>query len=501
MIAETQRGRPLALGQVAAELHLTAQRNACVQLFGLAPLGVADRLGQREDVLGVAGRHEQHAIVIAQDQVRRIHDPISHRGGRQRIGDPGIKTLRAGRDRSEAEDRQPDRLDVCGVAMQAPDQHSGQPRRLSLQNHQVADATLIEAPAVVGYQHLARCGPFERLEKDVDAAGMAGRTHSPSQPATGPHRVHTRGRAAHREVSAEACIGQMSRGQRRKPAPELLVIHTVHLPALVFAVMVDLTMLGALGWRSQSQCGTIGLQMEPIELGGRLGRWSPGRGPLPVLLAARLRRLIDEGELPPGEPLPPDRALASALAVGRSTVVAAYDLLRRDGRIVRRQGSGTQVAGTARAAARPTTGAPLFLHLLEPRDGVIELTCAAPGTPPPELAAAYASIVPALAGIRGDIGYRPMGHPVLRAAIAERYTRRGIRTSPDRILVTTGAQQALSLLARAFLSPGARVLVEAPTYHGALEVFRDAAAVPRALRSGSAGWRWPRGSTTPPWPT
>jgi DNA-binding transcriptional MocR family regulator len=227
--------------------------------------------------------------------------------------------------------------------------------------------------------------------------------------------------------------------------------------------------------------------MKPIELGGRLGRWSSGRGPLPVLLAARLRRLIDEGELPPGEPLPPDRALASALAVGRSTVVAAYDLLRRDGRIVRRQGSGTQVAGTARAAGRLTTGAPLFLHLLEPRDGVIQLTCAAPSTPSPELAEAYTSIVPTLAGICGDIGYHPMGHPVLRAAIAERYTRHGIRTGPDRILVTNGAQQALSLLARAFLTPGAQVLVEAPTYHGALEAFRDAAAVLRALPVGLSG--------------
>jgi DNA-binding transcriptional MocR family regulator len=227
--------------------------------------------------------------------------------------------------------------------------------------------------------------------------------------------------------------------------------------------------------------------MKPIELGERLGRWSSGRGPLHVLLAERLRRLIDEGELPPGEPLPPDRALASALAAGRSTVVAAYDLLRRDGRIVRRQGSGTHVAGTARASVRQTTGAPLFLHLLEPRDGVIQLTCAAPDTPPPELAEAYARIMPALAGTCGDIGYHPAGHPALRAAIAQRYTRRGIRTGPERILVTNGAQQALSLLARAFLTPGARILVEAPTYQGALEAFRDAAAVLCALPVGLRG--------------
>jgi len=108
--------------------------------------------------------------------------------------------------------------------------------------------------------------------------------------------------------------------------------------------------------------------MEPIGIVERLGRWSSGRGALYLLLAARIRALIDDGELTAGAALPPDRALASALAVGRSTVVAAYDLLAAEGRIVRRQGSGTRVAGPASAAPRPTTGAPGFLHLLEPRD-------------------------------------------------------------------------------------------------------------------------------------
>jgi DNA-binding transcriptional MocR family regulator len=224
--------------------------------------------------------------------------------------------------------------------------------------------------------------------------------------------------------------------------------------------------------------------MKPIEVGERLGRWSSGRGPLPVLLAARLRRLIDEGELPRGEPLPPDRGLASALAVGRSTVVAAYDLLSREGRIVRRQGSGTRVAGATQGGARQTTSEPMFLHLLEPPDGVIPLACAAPPVSPPELAQAYARILPALAAADGDIGYHPAGHLTLRRAIADRYTRHGIRTGPERILVTTGAQQALSLLARALLAPGDRVLVEGPTYPGALEAFREQAAVPCALPVG-----------------
>lgn len=228
--------------------------------------------------------------------------------------------------------------------------------------------------------------------------------------------------------------------------------------------------------------------MEPIELAQRLGRWSSGRGPLYVMLATRLRTLIDDGELRPGALLPPDRALATALAVGRTTVVNAYDRLAVEGRIVRRQGSGTRVAGAAGSEARSTTDAPAFLHLLEPNDDVIMLACAAPDAPPAELVDAYAETLPQLAAVSGDIGYHPMGHAALRRAIAERYEQRGVPTTPDQVLVTGGGQQALSLLARAFVSPGDVVMVEAPTYPGALEVLREEAAVIRPLPVGLEGF-------------
>lgn len=226
--------------------------------------------------------------------------------------------------------------------------------------------------------------------------------------------------------------------------------------------------------------------MDPIELTERLGRWSAGRGPLYLLLATRLRQLIDEGELPAGTSLPPDRALARALVAGRSTVVAAYDLLGTEGRVVRRQGSGTRVSGYAGRGAPGTTSAPAILHLLEPPDGVIQLACAAPEAPPPELTQAYQRILPELAALEGDIGYRPAGHPALRQAIADRYRRLGVPAGPEQIMVTNGGQQALSLLARLFVSPGHRVLVEAPTYPGALEAFRESAAVLRPLTAGLA---------------
>ncbi|MER7516766.1 PLP-dependent aminotransferase family protein [Streptomyces sp. NPDC126499] len=222
------------------------------------------------------------------------------------------------------------------------------------------------------------------------------------------------------------------------------------------------------------------------ELVAWLGRWSAGRGPLYLLLAARIRQLIDEGLLPPGAPLPPDRRLAAALSVGRTTVVAAYETLRQEGRLVRRQGSGTRVAPAALTPPGPRvteTSNPMFLHLLDPTDDVILLSCAAPPSPPPELAEAYAGLVlPA-----HDLGYHPAGLPALREAVARRYEERGVPTSPDRILVTTGAQQAIGLLTRLLVAPGDGVLVEAPTYPGALDLFREAAAVPYPVAVGPDG--------------
>src|SRR5262245_1031634 len=139
------------------------------------------------------------------------------------------------------------------------------------------------------------------------------------------------------------------------------------------------------------------------ELIASLGRWASGRGPLYLLLAVRIRALIDDGILPPGTSLPPDRALARRLAVGRGTAIPAYELLQQEGKLVRRQGSGTRVAGDGPPAARTTIDGvsnPLLLHILDRPDGVTLLSCAAPLEPPPELAEAYQKAGARLARIR-----------------------------------------------------------------------------------------------------
>ncbi|MFE3459083.1 PLP-dependent aminotransferase family protein [Nocardiopsis aegyptia] len=230
--------------------------------------------------------------------------------------------------------------------------------------------------------------------------------------------------------------------------------------------------------------------ISPGDLTALLGRWAAGRGPLYRLLATRLRGLIDEGALAPGTGLPAERRLAARLSVGRGTVVAAYDLLSEERRLVRRRGSGTRVApgpDPAPEPARRTHDGSLFLSMFEPVAGTLMLTCAAPDAPPPELRTAYREAAARVDVLANDIGYHPTGLLELRTVIAERFTERGLPTSPDEVLVTNGAQQALDVLVRCHVSAGDTVLVERPTYPGALALFGEAAADVRTVDTGPDG--------------
>ena len=69
-------------------------------------------------------------------------------------------------------------------------------------------------------------------------------------------------------------------------------------------------------------------------------------------------------------------------------------------------------------------------------------------------------------------GYFPLGLPALRAAIASHLTDRlGLPADPAQVIVTTGGQQALDLLIRCEVLPGQPVVVEDPTFPGALDAL------------------------------
>jgi 2-aminoadipate transaminase len=69
------------------------------------------------------------------------------------------------------------------------------------------------------------------------------------------------------------------------------------------------------------------------------------------------------------------------------------------------------------------------------------------------------------------------GDPNLRTAVAARLSARGLQSEPDQLLITSGSQQALTLIATVLLEPGDRVLVEEPSYLAALQCFALAGAI------------------------
>jgi DNA-binding transcriptional MocR family regulator len=209
----------------------------------------------------------------------------------------------------------------------------------------------------------------------------------------------------------------------------------------------------------------------------------PGRGSLYRRLAEALRAAIHRGDLAPGMRLPAERLLAETARVGRSTVVAAYELLREDGLVERRQGSGTHVlAGAVPRASRDREvelsralqGNMLFRGIIDGAGVGIDFLGAHPtGTAllNPELAAAASE---ELLGAATGHGYFPGGYPPLRRTVAEYFERSGLPTTERQILITNGAQQALSLAAAFFLQRGDVAVLENPTYAGAIDAANAA---------------------------
>jgi len=216
-----------------------------------------------------------------------------------------------------------------------------------------------------------------------------------------------------------------------------------------------------------------------------LGDWRPpgGRG-LTAALADRVRLLVLDGRLPLQTRVPAERELATVLEVSRTTVAAAYETLREAGILHSRRGAGswTQVPRGAVGAGSSSPFAPHGDRTL------FDLAAALPA-PAVELRAAAALAVGDLDAHLGGHGYDLRGLPVLREAVARRFTARGLPTTADQVLITSGGQAAITLVLAALVTPGDRVLVEHPTYPNALEAVhaRGARCVPVPLDPDSPG--------------
>lgn len=202
-----------------------------------------------------------------------------------------------------------------------------------------------------------------------------------------------------------------------------------------------------------------------------LGTWAT-RSPAYVALADAVRLALIAGTLPVGTRLPSERELADHLGLSRTTTAAAYGTLRDQGYLASRRGAGSVL--TLPTAPRSDH----WQHRGPTASWELDLSMTAPALPP-ELPTAVVEALDLLpAHAHGLGGYDVQGSPVLRAALAARYTARGVPTTPEEILVTTGAQHALHLLFGVLCSPGDRVAVEHPTYPNAIGAVRERGARP-----------------------
>ncbi len=189
--------------------------------------------------------------------------------------------------------------------------------------------------------------------------------------------------------------------------------------------------------------------------------------PLYAALSDRIRGAITDGRLPAGARLPSERELMVAMALSRSTVTRAYQELRDQGYLHTRQGSGSVLH-------LPVVPGGRVDHLLTPAGtdpDAIDLTTTASAAGP-WLMEAYAEAVADCPAYLPGVGYYPTGLPVLRGLVADRFNERGLATSADQILITSGALSSTAIAAQALGLRGSRVVIESPSYPNAIATFK-----------------------------
>lgn len=221
---------------------------------------------------------------------------------------------------------------------------------------------------------------------------------------------------------------------------------------------------------------------EQLKLDKSLGK------PLYLQLYTHLEKLIESGELKPDTKLPPIRKLAAKLGVNNVTIVNAYKLLEQNKLVYSKVGSGTYVAQhkfpvTLRAEEETGDFHAEELKLLE--QGQIKISPHtinfASATPTPELFPVedFRSVLDEV--LEQDKGYafgyqESQGFYPLRESIANYLQELGCTMTAQEIQIISGAQQGIDILAKALLDFGDYLVVESPTYTGAIAAFKSRGA-------------------------
>ncbi|MEP1198238.1 PLP-dependent aminotransferase family protein [Tateyamaria sp.] len=226
--------------------------------------------------------------------------------------------------------------------------------------------------------------------------------------------------------------------------------------------------------------------MGPLELSKLLNECAAPNDGRTKRLRAAIRSAVATGELTAGEVLPSTRAAAAGLGMSRNSVQDAYEALVAEGVIKTARGrppiilNVPQVPHTALPASRiriSDRGEALADNLVG--HGTRSVNALSPGLPDPDLFPhdQWARILRRAARTRYDEAENYAeyhGHSSLRSALAKHLLQtRGVRVSPDNILITTGTQTAARLVTSLTTDAGDTALVEDPGYGGARAVLRS----------------------------
>lgn len=215
--------------------------------------------------------------------------------------------------------------------------------------------------------------------------------------------------------------------------------------------------------------------------------------PIYLQIRDRISRLIKSGALQTGERLPSIRSLANKLQVNKLTILEAYSVLEADGIIFARQGSGyfinqinihsTNMKSTFAPAQNviiPEQAASSFFeqHIssiqAQTQVGMINLSHGLP-RPPQDIALIGRRAL--TKSIDSLFAYdTPQGQLTLRRQVAQMLVQKGLEVTSENLIITNGSEQALSLAMNYYLQADDWVIVEAPTYHGAIAILENIGA-------------------------
>jgi 2-aminoadipate transaminase len=217
--------------------------------------------------------------------------------------------------------------------------------------------------------------------------------------------------------------------------------------------------------------------------------------PLYIQLRDQLRSLVHTGDLRPGDRIPASRELAQVLGVHRTTVANAYAELESEGLIqghvgrgtfIKNDGNGLKITPPAPASMNGHDGLRWELLFADERSEEIltRLTAEAPDDalsfvmarpadeffPVEDLQSCVHATLKRegseILNLGASDGFAP-----LKEALLDLLKQDGIPAKDENLLVTAGCQQALDLIAKAFVRSGDTVILENPTYPGATAVF------------------------------